>query len=165
MPETKVNVTADWRMGNHKLALLGFYTSSYETTRVVPDAVAANGFSQEIDSWMTLDLQYSYTFSLGNSEAIITLGGKTSPMKTRRRSMTRPTSPTTPGTTIPGSNLVRTWQARAVASTEHAKPRPQSRLFLLLPSAISRKITTFLIADTIVVRRNPVAALTATMRR
>jgi len=71
-----VNVTADWRMGNHKLALLGFYTSSYETTRVVPDAVAANGFSQEIDSWMTLDLQYSYTFSLGNSEAIITLGGK-----------------------------------------------------------------------------------------
>ena len=76
MPETKVNVTADWRMGNHKLALLGFYTSSYETTRVVPDAVAANGFSQEIDSWMTLDLQYSYTFSLGNSEAIITLGGK-----------------------------------------------------------------------------------------
>ena len=76
IPETKVNVTADWRIGDHKIALLGFYTSEYETTRTVPDALLANGYSQDIDSWMTLDLQYSYTFSIGNSQGTITLGGK-----------------------------------------------------------------------------------------
>lgn len=76
MPETKVNFTADWTRDNHKLALLGYWTSSYETTRPVPAAVQANGFSQDIDSWLTLDLQYSYTFNVGDTEAILTLGGK-----------------------------------------------------------------------------------------
>ena len=76
IPETKVNATADWRVGNHKIALLAFYTSEYETSRVVPDALLDQGYSQDIDSWMTLDLQYSYSFNLGNTEAIITLGGK-----------------------------------------------------------------------------------------
>ncbi len=76
MPETKVNFTADWRRDNHKLALLGFWTSSYESTRAVPAAIQAAGFSQNIDSWLTLDLQYAYTFNIGDSEAILTFGGK-----------------------------------------------------------------------------------------
>ena len=76
IPETKVNATADWRSGNHKIALLAFYTSEYETSRVVPDALLDRGYSQDIDSWMTLDLQYTFSFALGNTEAMITLGGK-----------------------------------------------------------------------------------------
>lgn len=76
LPDTKVNFTADWTRDNHKLALLGFWTSSYETTRAVPAAVQAAGFGQNIDSWLTLDLQYAYTFNIGDSEAILMFGGK-----------------------------------------------------------------------------------------
>ncbi|MFN2329343.1 MAG: TonB-dependent receptor domain-containing protein, partial [Chromatocurvus sp.] len=76
MPETKVNFTADWIRGNHKLALLGYWTSSYETTREVPEAAQAAGFDQNIDSWLSLDLQYAYSFRFGDTDAILTLGGK-----------------------------------------------------------------------------------------
>ncbi|MFK8042640.1 TonB-dependent receptor [Congregibacter sp.] len=76
IPETKINGVLDWTMGNHKLAVLGFYTSGYETTRAVPAAAAANGFSQDIDSWLTVDLQYVYNFNLGNTDAALTLGSK-----------------------------------------------------------------------------------------
>jgi iron complex outermembrane receptor protein len=72
MPETKVNVTADWSRNNHKVALMGFYTSSYETTR---GGIPA-GYSSSIDSWLTLDLQYAYSFEVGGTEAILTLGAK-----------------------------------------------------------------------------------------
>ena len=72
MPETKVNVTADWTRNNHKVALMGFYTSSYETTR---GGIPA-GYSSSIDSWLTLDLQYAYNFEVGGTEAILTLGAK-----------------------------------------------------------------------------------------
>ena len=72
MPETKVNVTADWTRNNHKVALMGFYTSSYETTR---GGIPA-GYSSSIDSWLTLDLQYAYSFEMGGTEAILTLGAK-----------------------------------------------------------------------------------------
>jgi iron complex outermembrane receptor protein len=72
MPETKVNVTADWTRNNHKVALMGFYTSSYETTR---GGIPA-GYSSSIDSWLTLDLQYAYSFEVGGTEAILTLGAK-----------------------------------------------------------------------------------------
>ncbi len=76
MPETKVNFTADWTRGNHKLALLGYWTSSYETTREVPEAVQAAGFDQNIDSWLSLDLQYAFNFRVGDTDAILTLGSK-----------------------------------------------------------------------------------------
>ncbi|EGG30777.1 TonB-dependent receptor [Aequoribacter fuscus] len=72
MPETKVNVTANWSRNNHKVALMGFYTSSYETTR---GGIPA-GYSSSIDSWLTLDLQYAYSFEVGGTEAILTLGAK-----------------------------------------------------------------------------------------
>lgn len=76
MPETKVNFTANWTRDSHKLALLGYWTSSYETTREVPEAIQQAGFSQNIDSWLTMDLQYTYTFKFGDTDAILTLGGK-----------------------------------------------------------------------------------------
>uniref|UniRef100_UPI003F6B63B9 TonB-dependent receptor domain-containing protein n=1 Tax=Congregibacter sp. TaxID=2744308 RepID=UPI003F6B63B9 len=76
IPETKINGVLDWTMGNHKLAVLGFYTSEYETTRAVSAAGTAAGFTQDIDSWLTVDLQYVYNFNLGNTDAALTLGSK-----------------------------------------------------------------------------------------
>jgi iron complex outermembrane receptor protein len=72
IPETKINFTADWSRDNHKVALMGFYTSSYENTRTGIPA----GYSSSIDSWLTLDLQYAYSFNVGGSDAIFTLGAK-----------------------------------------------------------------------------------------
>jgi iron complex outermembrane receptor protein len=51
---------------------MGFYTSSYENTRTGIPA----GYSSSIDSWLTLDLQYAYSFNVGGSDAIFTLGAK-----------------------------------------------------------------------------------------
>ena len=76
IPETKVNGVIDWSMGNHSLALLGFYTSGYETTRTVDPRAASLGYTQDIDSWLTVDLQYAYDFNFGNRNAVLTLGSK-----------------------------------------------------------------------------------------
>jgi iron complex outermembrane receptor protein len=71
IPETKANLSADWMYGNHKAVAIAYYVSSYETTRSVPD-----GSSQTIDSWTTLDLQYTYNLELDNSAAVFSLGVK-----------------------------------------------------------------------------------------
>jgi iron complex outermembrane receptor protein len=76
IPETKINGVVDWTMGNHSLALLGFYTSGYETTRPVDARAASLGYTQDIDSWFTMDLQYAYTFDFGDNSATLTLGSK-----------------------------------------------------------------------------------------
>jgi len=76
IPETKVNGVLDWSMGNHSLALLGFYTSGYETTRTVDPRAASLGYNQDIDSWFTMDLQYAYDFDFGDNTATLTLGSK-----------------------------------------------------------------------------------------
>ncbi|MEM1403719.1 MAG: TonB-dependent receptor [Pseudomonadota bacterium] len=76
IPETKVNGVIDWSMGDHSLALLGFYTSSYETSRTVDPRAASLGYTQDIDSWFTVDLQYAYNFDLGDNTAVLTLGSK-----------------------------------------------------------------------------------------
>ena len=76
IPDTKINTTFDWTMGNHKLALVGYYTAGYETTRAITPTAEALGFSQDIDSWFTLDMQYNYTFNFGDASAILTLGSK-----------------------------------------------------------------------------------------
>jgi len=71
LPETKANLSADWIFGNHKAVAIVYWVSSYETSRAVPP-----GSSQSIDSWTTLDLQYSYNLSLDDSEAMFSLGIK-----------------------------------------------------------------------------------------
>ncbi|MEE4279765.1 MAG: TonB-dependent receptor [Halieaceae bacterium] len=76
IPETKINGVLDWTMGNHSLALLGFYTSSYETTRAVDARAASLGYTGDIDSWFTMDLQYAYNFAFGDNNATLTLGSK-----------------------------------------------------------------------------------------
>ncbi|MFK7828640.1 MAG: TonB-dependent receptor [Congregibacter sp.] len=76
IPETKVSGVIDWSMGDHTLALLGFYTSGYETTRPVDARAAALGYTQDIDSWFTVDLQYTYNLDFGDNNAIFTLGSK-----------------------------------------------------------------------------------------
>jgi len=76
IPETKINGVVDWTMGNHSVALLGFYTSGYETTRTVDARAASLGYTQDIDSWFTMDLQYAYGFDFGDNRATFTLGSK-----------------------------------------------------------------------------------------
>ncbi|EED31474.1 TonB-dependent receptor [gamma proteobacterium NOR5-3] len=76
IPETKVNGVIDWSMGNHSIALLGFYTSGYETTRTVDPRAASLGYNQNIDSWFTVDLQYAFDFEFGDNTATFTLGSK-----------------------------------------------------------------------------------------
>ena len=76
MPATKVNVSLDWTRGQHRVALLGFYTSGYETTRPVDARARSLGYTRNIDSWLTVDAQYAYAFNLGGAEAILTLGSK-----------------------------------------------------------------------------------------
>ncbi len=71
IPETKANLSADWISGNHKAVAIAYYVSSYKTTRAVPE-----GSSQSIDSWTTVDLQYTYNLELDNSEAVFSLGVK-----------------------------------------------------------------------------------------
>lgn len=55
---------------------MGYYTSSYETTRPLNARAEELGFTQDIDSWFTLDLQYNYSFNFGDMDAIFTLGSK-----------------------------------------------------------------------------------------
>lgn len=71
IPETKMNLALDWAMNNHSAAVIAYYVGSYETTRAVPPTADAN-----IDSWITVDLQYAYNMDFDSSEAVITLGLK-----------------------------------------------------------------------------------------
>ena len=76
MPETKVNATLEWTKGNHQLALLMFYVSDYETTRAIPDSAKLAGYSSNIDSWATLDLQYAFRHSFQRVDTTLILGAK-----------------------------------------------------------------------------------------
>ena len=71
IPETKANLSFDWANDSHSAALTAYYVDSYETTRAVPATASAN-----IDSWVTVDLQYAYNLDLADSEAVITFGLK-----------------------------------------------------------------------------------------
>lgn len=71
IPETKLNLSMDWSLGNHSAAAIAYWVDDYKTTRDVPP-----GESASIDSWTTLDLQYSYSLQFSDSEAVIALGAK-----------------------------------------------------------------------------------------
>lgn len=76
MPEKKWNLTADWERGNHSASMVVYYVDSYKTGRPVPASAQALGFNSGISNWRTLDLSYNYNFSLGDTQAVFTLGGK-----------------------------------------------------------------------------------------
>ena len=71
IPETKMNLSLDWNLGNHSAAAIAYWVDDYKTTRDVPP-----GESASIDSWTTLDLQYTYNWQFSDSEAVIALGAK-----------------------------------------------------------------------------------------
>ncbi|MDA9997325.1 TonB-dependent receptor [Gammaproteobacteria bacterium] len=71
MPETKSVITGMLSNGNHNFAAFIRNVSEYETTRAIPASAAANGYTQDIDSFTTLDLKY--TFDLEWGESMITL--------------------------------------------------------------------------------------------
>ena len=76
MPEAKWNLTADWERGNHSAAVVLYHVDSYTTSRAVPASAAALGFDSNIDSWRTIDASYNYNFNIGDTQGVLTLGGK-----------------------------------------------------------------------------------------
>jgi iron complex outermembrane receptor protein len=74
MPEAKWNLTADWERGNHSAAVVLYHVDSYTTSRAVPASAA--GFDSNIDSWRTIDARYNFNFNVGDTQAVLTLGGK-----------------------------------------------------------------------------------------
>ena len=77
LPETKMVLSAALQSGKHSAAAFGRWVSSYETTRPVSASAAAQGFTQDIDSFFTVDLQYSHTFDFNGADDLkFTLGIK-----------------------------------------------------------------------------------------
>ena len=77
LPETKAVISAVLQSGKHSASAYGRWVSSYETTRPVSASAAAQGFTQDIDSFFTVDLQYSYAFDFtGEDDLKVTLGVK-----------------------------------------------------------------------------------------
>jgi len=74
LPEAKWNLTADWERGNHSAAVVLYHVDSYTTGRAVP--ASAVGFDNNIDSWQTVDASYNFNFNIGDSQAVLTIGGK-----------------------------------------------------------------------------------------
>jgi iron complex outermembrane receptor protein len=77
LPETKAVLSANLVADNHKLAAYGRWVSSYETTRALSSTAASRGYSQDIDSFFTLDLKYTYSFDFnGEDDLSLSLGVK-----------------------------------------------------------------------------------------
>ena len=76
IPEIKTNITADWRRGRNKLSLLIFYVSDYQTTRPIPEGPSKKGYTAKIESWTTVDAQYSRAFDFHNFGATFSFGIK-----------------------------------------------------------------------------------------
>ena len=71
MPETKGNLSVQWKNDQHSVYARLNYTSSYTNTRVVP---ASTGLTDNIDSFQTVDLQYRYNLEVGDGLTEFTLG-------------------------------------------------------------------------------------------
>jgi iron complex outermembrane receptor protein len=74
MPETKSVITGTLSNGNHNFAAFIRNVSEYETTRGIPASAAAKGYTQDIDSFTTLDLKYTYDLELGDSMITLSAG-------------------------------------------------------------------------------------------
>ena len=75
MPETKAVISGNFVSGSHSVAGYIRHVSDYRTTRALSaSAIAAGTFSQDIDSFTTLDLQYTYAMT--TEDLIWTVGLK-----------------------------------------------------------------------------------------
>lgn len=74
MPETKSVITGNLTNGNHNFTAFIRMISEYKTTRGIPASAAAKGYSQDIDSFTTLDLKYSYDLEFGDSMITLSAG-------------------------------------------------------------------------------------------
>ena len=74
LPETKAVFHAALESGKNSLSLFGRYTSDYSTTRPLDPTASARGFSQNIDSFFTVDLMNSYLVEMNDSELTLSLG-------------------------------------------------------------------------------------------
>ena len=75
LPDTKAVISASLINGPHSVAAFARHVAAYETTRALSaTATALGGFSQDIDSFTTLDLQYSY--QVQSEDIILTVGVK-----------------------------------------------------------------------------------------
>tara|TARA_B100000242_G_scaffold72916_1_gene46605 strand:- start:466 stop:3099 length:2634 start_codon:yes stop_codon:yes gene_type:complete len=76
MPETKAVISANLLNGPHAFTAFARYISAYETTRALSANAIASPlpFDQDIDSFTTLDLQYSY--QVQSEDIVITAGVK-----------------------------------------------------------------------------------------
>jgi iron complex outermembrane receptor protein len=70
LPETQANATFRWSNGAHKASVTSRFTSSYENTRPGPPA----GFDNNVDSFMTWDVQYAYDLEVSDVNANVTVG-------------------------------------------------------------------------------------------
>jgi iron complex outermembrane receptor protein len=70
LPETQANTTFRWSKGAHKASVISRYISSYANTRPNPPA----GLDNNVDSFMTFDVQYGYELELSDVVATITVG-------------------------------------------------------------------------------------------
>ena len=76
LPETKTVLSATLTNGNHSMAAFYRMISDYETT-AIPNAMAVSmGLGQDIDEFNVLDLKYSYSFDMDNSNLKLSVGVK-----------------------------------------------------------------------------------------
>ena len=74
MPETKSVISAKLSNGDHNFAAFIRMISEYETTRALDALATSRGFSQDIDSFTTLDLRYSYDMEVSNYNVKLSAG-------------------------------------------------------------------------------------------
>ena len=74
LPESKAIFRASLNSGNNTLALFGRYTSDYKTTRPLDTTAKSRGFSQNIDSFFTLDLMNAYIIEMNDTDLKLSVG-------------------------------------------------------------------------------------------
>ncbi|MDA7542867.1 TonB-dependent receptor [Gammaproteobacteria bacterium] len=74
MPETKSVISAKLSNGDHNFAAYIRMISEYETTRALDALATSRGFSQDVDSFTTLDLRYSYDMEVSGYDIKLSAG-------------------------------------------------------------------------------------------
>ena len=74
LPETKMVLHGALQNGNHSLVAFGRWVSDYETTRPLDAIAQSRGFTNDVDSFFTVDLKYSYNFEMNDNDLLLTLG-------------------------------------------------------------------------------------------
>ena len=74
LPETKMVLHGALQNGNHSIVAFGRWISDYETTRPLDAIAQSRGFTNDVDSFFTVDLKYSYNFEMNDNDLLLTLG-------------------------------------------------------------------------------------------